>query len=385
MIRRIGILLLALAGFTVLAQTALAGQFKMPVYYPGGDLPTALVTADFNNDGSLDMAVGDYGSGVVMTLLGRGDGTFRKGPSFSISPYSVIGLAVGDFDDDHVLDLAVVENVGPANGKLGIFLGNGDGSFRKGAEYQLGYDPASVAAADFNGDAQLDLAVTNRGVNGKGSVMLLFGKGDGTFGKTVIYPLSAYPESVAATDLNGDGRPDLAVAEYDAGVAILLNRGGGKFGKPTVYRVQPAAVFDAVIADVNHDNHPDLVVTTLEAVGVLLGIGGGKFGKVALYSTKSIAQDSPDAVVVADFNGDGYPDIATVLGQGNAGLFYGNGNGTFKPVVQIKLRDGGGSALVAGEFDKDRPSDLAITNQQTSQIAVLLNEHPIAIGPAHFH
>jgi hypothetical protein len=353
---------------------AWAQQFKRPTYYPGGDLPTALVKADLNNDGSLDLAVGDYGSGVIMTLLGRGDGTFQNGPSFSISPYSVIGLAVGDLDGDHVLDLAVVENAGPANGKLGIFLGNGNGSFRKGPEYALGYDPKSVTTADFNGDGRLDLAVTNRGVNGKGSVMVLFGRGDGTFMKPVVYPLSAYPESVAAADLNGDGRPDLAVAEYQAGVAVLLNRGGGKFSKPVVYRVQPAAVFDAVISDVNHDGNPDLVVATFEAVGVLLGKGGGKFGKAALYSTKSITRGAdPDAVVVADFNGDGNLDIAAVLGQGNSGLFYGKGDGTFKPVVQIKLDNGGGDALVAGEFDKDGPPDLAITNQQTSQIAVLLN------------
>jgi FG-GAP-like repeat len=372
--RTIWRLAFAVAALAITAQSAGAGQFKKAVYYPGGALPTALVTADLNNDGSLDLAVGDYGSGVVMTLLGRGDGTFHKGPSFSISPNSVIGLAAGDFDGDHLLDLAVVENIGPADGKLGIFLGKGDGSFRKGAEYKLGYDPASVAAADFNGDGHLDLAVTNRGLNGKGSVMVLFGKGDGTFRKPVVYPLSAYPESVAAGDLNGDGHPDLAVAEYEEGVAILLNKGKGNFGKPVAYGVFPAAVFDAVIADVNHDNHPDLLVTTFEAVGVLLDVGGGKFGKATLYSTKSISQESsPDAVAVADFNGDGNPDIATVPGQGNAGLFYGKSDGTFKPVVPIKLKDGGGSALVAGEFDKDRPPDLAITNQQTSQIAVLLN------------
>jgi len=199
--KRILWFLLAWVGLAMLPQTALAGQFKKPVYYPAPGLPEAIVTADFNHDGNLDLAVGDFGNELVQTLLGRGDGTFHKGPSFSVYPYSVIGLAVGDLNGDHVPDLAVVENIGPANGKLGIFLGNGDGSFHKSAEYDLGYEPVSAAVADFDGDGHLDVAVTNEGVNGKGSVMVFFGNGNGTFRGPTIYKLPFYPYSVAAGDL----------------------------------------------------------------------------------------------------------------------------------------------------------------------------------------
>jgi hypothetical protein len=280
---------------------------------------------------------------------------------------------VGDFDGDRTPDLAVVEYNGPTNGKLGIFLGKGDGTFHQSAEYQLGFEPLSAAVADFDGDGRLDIAVTNEGPNGKGSVMVFFGNGDGTFQKPTIYNLFAYPYSVAAGDLNGDGHADLAVAEYSAGVAVLLNKGGGKFGKPVLYPVSPAALANVVIADLNHDNHPDLVVATFEAVGVLLGKGGGKFGKAVLYSTIPISQGNPYAVVVADFNRDGKPDIATVLFQGDSGLFYGKGDGTFRSVVPIKLRDPGGTSLVAADFNKDGAPDLAITNKYTSQIAIVLN------------
>jgi len=373
MIRRIGILLLALAGFTVLAQTALAGQFKRPVYYAAPGLPWALVTSDFNRDGNLDLAVADFGNQFVGTLLGKGDGSFRHGHSFSISPYSPVALAVGDFDGDGTPDLAVVEYNGPTDGKLGIFLGNGDGAFHKSAEYSLGYEPLSAAVADFNGDGHLDVAVTNEGVNGKGSVMVFFGNGDGTFQKPTIYNLSAYPDSVAAGDLNGDGRPDLAVAEADVGVAILLNKGDGKFGKPVVYPVRPASVANVVIAEVNHDSYPDLVVATFQAVGVLLGKGGGKFGRAAIYSTSSITQESsPAAVIVADFNADGNPDIAAVLFEADSALLYGKGNGTFKPVVPVKLRNPGGTALVAADFNGDHAPDLAIV-ENFGYVAVLLN------------
>jgi hypothetical protein len=77
--------LLALAGFAILPKTALAGQFKAPVYYPAPGLPVAVVAADFNHDGNLDLAVADFGNEVVETLLGRGDGSFRKGESISIN------------------------------------------------------------------------------------------------------------------------------------------------------------------------------------------------------------------------------------------------------------------------------------------------------------
>jgi hypothetical protein len=382
MIRSVGILLLALAGLAVLPQTALAGQFKPPVYYNLGprNQPIAIVSADFNGDGNLDLAVADFATGVINILLGQGDGTFTFGKSFSV-PAFVSNLAVGDFNGDHKLDLAVVEYGGTGFSGMAIFLGNGDGTFNYKTFYQLGVEALSAAVADFNGDGYFDFAVTNEGHNGNGSVMVFFGNGDGTFRKPTIYNLSAYPYSVAAADLNGDGHPDLAVAEYNAGVAILLNTGRGKFGKPVVYPVSPATVTDVAIADLNHDGIPDLVVATFDAVGVLLGKRGGKFGKVVLYSTTSITQGyNPYAVVIADFNGDGNPDIAVVLGGWRTlALFYGKGNGTFGRAVPIKLEsDAAGDAITSGAYDRDQPPDLAIAisvSGRGGQVAVLLNVH----------
>jgi hypothetical protein len=363
--------LLAMAGLAILPQTALAGQFKKPVYYPLNDVPYGVVTADFNNDGNLDLAVASYSPGEVGILLGKGDGTFHSPHYFSAG--GAVALAVGDFNGDHNQDLAVVEYGGTGYGGLEIFLGDGHGNFTKSAGYQVGIEPLSAAVADFDGDGHLDVAVTNEGSNGNGSVMLFFGNGSGAFRGPTTYQLPFYPDSVAAGDLNGDGRPDLAVAEYNAGVAVLLNKGGGKFGKPVLYPVSPAAVTSVVIAELNHDNHPDLVVATFKAVGVLLGRGGGKFGKTTLYPTSSITNEyNPWAVVVADFNLDGNPDIATVLEGGSSALFYGKGKGRFGSAVPIRLRKGGGRGITAGDFRKDTAPDLAI-GVSAIGVAILLN------------
>jgi hypothetical protein len=215
------ILLLALAGLAMLPQAALAGQFKAPVYYKVGTLPYSIVTADFNHDGNLDLAVSDLGSNQISILLGRGDGSFYPARTFSVP--SCAGLAVGDFNGDGVPDLAIVEYAGFGTGALGIYLGNGDGTFRKGTSYVLGPGSIWLAVADFNGDGHLDVAVTNNGSDEhgtNGSVMVLFGKGDGTFGKPTTYRLSGGPFAIAAADLNGDGRPDIAVTTDEAEALI---------------------------------------------------------------------------------------------------------------------------------------------------------------------
>jgi hypothetical protein len=362
------ILLLALAGLAILPQTALAGQFKNPVYYTLNDVPYGVVTADFNNDGNLDLAVADWFTGHVAILLGKGNGKFDAPRYFPVT--LAYALAAADFNGDHKLDLAVVQYGGTGQSALSIYLGNGDGSFHRSATYALGVEATSIAIADFNGDGKLDLAVTNEGgQGGNGSVMVFFGKGDGTFSLPTTYNLPGYPDGVAAADLDGDGHPDLAVAQYNVGVTILLNTGQGKFRKAGVYKV--AAARSVNIAELKHDAIPDLVVTSFQAVAVLLGKGGGKFRRAVYYSTKLISHETnPYAAVVADFNLDGNPDIVTVLTGTDAALFYGTGDGTFGMAVRIK--GVGGEGIATGDFNHDGAPDLAVDNAGIG-IAVLIN------------
>jgi len=374
MIRRIGILLLALAGPAVLAQTALAGQFKMPVYYHAGSLSYSVVAADFNQDGNLDLAVADWGASQVSILLGRGDGTFRSARNFSAP--AAIALAVGDFNGDHIPDLAVVQFGGTSDGTLGIYLGDGKGGFRHSATYNLGVEPVSVVVADFNGDGVEDIAVANRkgfGQSGsQGAVMIFFGEDQGRFKKPVICKLPGAPHGLAVGDLNGDGSPDLAVTQDAASsVTVLMNRGGGSFRVGKTYKAGANAT-GVALADLNHKGKLDLVVASTPGAAVLLGNGDGTFNGAKTYPASFCVE--PQSVAIEDFNLDGNADVAIACLQQDSALFYGKGDGTFGAAVPIALKSGREAEGVAsGHFRRDYGPDLAITILDDQRVAVLLN------------
>ena len=230
-----------------------------------GAEPSSVASGDFNGDGIADLAVTNYGSGTVTILLGTGNGTFTpasNSPLVGSGPNSVV---VGDFNGDGIADLAVANTSG--NG-VTILLGNGNGTFTpaSGSPVQAGNGPVSVAEGDFNGDLIPDLAVANAS---DGTVTILLGNGDGTFTPAANNPVSAgsEPSSVAVGDFNGDGVADLAVTNYGGeSVTILLGNGNGTFtsatNSPVTVGNGPSSV---VVGDFNGDGIPDLAVANYGA------------------------------------------------------------------------------------------------------------------------
>jgi FG-GAP-like repeat len=367
--------LLGLAILAVSASNASAGQFKHVAYYSAGQLPYQVVAAQLTNTGNLDLVMADYLSDQIVVLLGKGDGTFQKPMAFAVP--APIGLAVGDLNGDGNEDLVVVESGGTGSGALAVFLGHGNGKFSLKASYRVGSEAGFVTAADFNGDGNLDVAETDAGDGSEGVLRVFSGTGKGTLSKPTVYKIPDTPGALAAADLNGDHRPDLAVVQYATGsVGVLINDGTGHFKRPVTYNAGGGEVEDVKIADLRNDGRNDLVIANgSQGMVILLNKRNGTFGKPTIYEPTFFNWQPPNACVVADFNLDGKLDVACATQGEDSYFFYGKGDGTFAAAIPIAdtIKNQGGYSIASGDFNNDHAPDLAIPIFEYGKVAILLN------------
>jgi Bacterial Ig-like domain (group 3)/FG-GAP-like repeat len=315
---------------------------------------------------------------------------------------SAQSVAVADLNADGKPDVVVANQ---SNGKVGILLGNGGGTFQPVVVYNSGEEAAqSVAVADVNGDGRLDLLVAgcaslnSSGGCASGVVSVLMGNGDGTFQAAVPYDSGGGggAEAVAVADVNGDGRLDLVVANVcasvdsngdctivNAVVSVLLGNGDGSFQTAITYASGGQLATSVALADLNGDGRLDIVVANdcpshspsdgpgdlcqfdqYSVVGVLLGNGDGTFQPAAVYNSGGYYSIS---AAVADLNGDGKPDLVVGNGidfwpdfeNGAVGVLLGNGDGTFQPPVPYIFAGDGSSAALA-DVNGDGKPDLLV-------------------------
>ena len=270
--------------------------------YATGTEPNSIVATDWNRDGKLDLAVANYFSGTVTLFQNNGSGVFTS--SSVIVGGNLRGIVAGDWNGDGRPDLAVTK----AGSGVQILLGDGTGSFPQ-SFIALGNSSQALTTADFNGDGKPDLAVAGP------QVTVLLGNGTGGFAQASGSPILAGtdPVSIAATDLNGDGFADLAVANATSNnVTVLLGNGTGAFtqaaGSPVAAGNKPYWV---ATGDLNGNGKPDLVVANRNTsnVTVLLGNGSGTF--VPAPASPLSVGTNVYFVALADLNRDGQLDLAT--------------------------------------------------------------------------
>jgi len=351
------------------AQGYMFGRASFSLGSPG-DGRASVAVGDFNGDGMIDLAIVQASRNSVAILLGKVDGTLAPATYYETGNQPV-AVAVGDFSGDGRQDLVISnQNCGSAsycgtNGSISILLGNGDGTFQQHTEFTSGTRPGSMAVGDFNGDGKLDLAVSNGALN---SVWVLLGNGDGTFQAPVSYSTPAEAVWVVAGDFNGDGRLDLAIADSGDMVSIFLGRGDGTFqhASDLLVLLGPNAV---IVGDFNGDGIADLAVTYQQenAVSILLGNGDGSFQPRLDYPTGIY----PTALAAGDFNGDGRLDLAVANGADQTfSILLGNGDGTLEAAVDY-LFPGGPAALAVADFNRDGKPDLAVVMSALGAVSIV--------------
>jgi uncharacterized repeat protein (TIGR01451 family) len=348
------------------------GTFNSANPYSAGGTPQAIVVGDFNLDGKPDVAVANSGTNQIALLAGNGNGTFQTPASTSSGGSTIRGLAAGDFNDDGKLDLAVT-----ASTTVNVLLGNGDETFQGAATYATSNAPLDVAVADFNRDGISDLAIAT-----SSHVEILLGNANGTFQSAVAYSAGSTGTADYALrtgDFNGDGKVDVIITNVASGnIALLLGNGTGGLGAVTTFAVVtqsgPTQVQRLAVADINGDGKPDVAVTNYSTSNVSVVLNNDTcFTNCGTLSSAGTftAQSVPLSVAMGDFNRDGRMDIAVAnFGSGNVSVLLGNAAGTFDPQTTFTAGSGP-SAVVAGDFDRDGKLDLAVANANSNNISVL--------------
>lgn len=363
--------------------------------------------ADLNKDGKADLI--ESGTNGVTIMLGDGNGSFRTpqlmyGPSGSVEgPF-----AIGDFNNDGIPDIASYDSFSDTD--FYIFFGNGDGTFRLGMPLPP-YTPGGAfglpVAADLrgNGDTDLILAITGGGC-GSGGFEVLLGNGNGTFASTpATYSTGGFTYDITVADMNGDGKPDIVVANQEGGsYSVLLNLGGGKFAAPMNY-MTPQGVAGGYqsfygpagnyfVGDLTGNGRLDLSISSQAGVDVLINEGGGKLKAPGVVEVDGWmeADGTPLPAFAVDLNRDGIPDLesntsppgnyscrsyelATIrLSEGGVPFA---GNGSF-------VSEGWSSSIAGGgDFNGDGIPDLLMSDYTGSEqvLSVQFNNGKGAFAP----
>jgi hypothetical protein len=325
-----------------------------------------LVPVDFDGDGKLDL-LGPGPEGIDLRL-GNGDGTFRFGSIAGRNYHFSFPIVYGDFNGDGKIDIAYVSgDLEFSKGKqIVVMLGDGAGKFTLGPKLTSWSGFTFLTVGDFNGDGKLDIAAM-QGQN----FGIYLGNGDGSFRPFKTYPVpgvgnkSVGGDDIVAADFNGDGKLDLLTLDQYGDSYVLLGRGDGTFAYPgahisSVGGCETGLKLQQIVSDFNGDGKPDLALCNATQIGILLGNGDGTFQAPVYYEAGGNFE-----IATGDFNSDGTTDI--VISQNSTAQFLflqGNGDGTFQPgqTVTLPVSADGEIGMAVGDFNADGLLDFVLVD-----------------------
>ena len=285
-------------------------------------LPISIGVADFNSDGLPDLAVSNQSGLGVVLHFGRGSGVFEQGSALGAGPWPA-KLAIADFNRDGHADIVVANLI---SNDLSLRLGHGDGTFDPEVRVGAGPGPSSIVATDLDGDGITDIAAADEGFfSFSNRVTLLRGTGDGRFLNVGFVVVGQGPVSIAAGDLNGDGRPDIVTANQSTSdISVVVSNAGGGYAPQVSYVTDftPSAV---IIDDFDRDGRQDVAVISDHDSNMRVFRGEGN-GHLILENSYSSVGLGPTGLASGDLTADGRPDL--VVGA-YSGMLLLPGEGSF--------------------------------------------------------
>lgn len=350
-------------------------NFAAKIDYATGSNQRSVAIDDLDADGKPDLVIVNGGSYTVSVLRNLGNSALAARVDYATGALPVF-VAIGDLDGDHKPDLVVANSLGRS---VSVLRNLGDGAFAARVDNATGSLPISVANGDLDGDGRHDLVVANAS---SGTISVLRNLGSGEFAARVDYATGGSPRCVALGDVDGDGKLDLVVANSGSSVSVLRNTSSGVGNVSFAAKVDFATgafAFFLAIDDLDGDGRPDLVVANANgnSVSVLrntsLGADNVSFAAKVDCGTGS----NPRSIAIGDVDGDGMPDLVVGNSSSNTASVLRNtssGGGDLSFAAKVDYATGSAPSSVAlGDLDGDGRPDLAVANYSSNTASVLRN------------
>lgn len=379
------------------------GTFQTPVLtaIPDNDSCAQIAVGDLNGDGKDDILVVHQsscsdGTSNIDVLISNGDGSFTQGANYPITNTNLAGGVLADVSSDGKRDIVVVDQAVPAN--VWTLLGNGNGTFQTPTSVALsGTSGNGDVFSDLNGDGLLDIAEMDSDTN---ELTIYLATSATTYASAVSYPTSDTVEdacSLSAGDLTGDGKPEVVNANCnDNTLTVYVNNGDGTFQTGVYYAaglsapsgttadLYPEAV---TIADMNGDGKADIISSNDNSADVTILLGNGD-GTVTVPSIGYAVGGYPyQPAIVGDFNGDGNVDLVVADLEFSLVFLKGYGDGSFRSSLDyfapIASDNPSGVTVATGDFNGDGNPDFVLGNCCASQggITVFLSRADGSLQP----